>query len=102
MASTIILEEGFTPHPRKTRVMSQSQAQRTTGLVVNEKPNIPRGDFDQLKAILTNCIRHSPATQNRDAHTNFRAHLFGRIAYVRHISPQRAEKLQKLFDQIVW
>ena len=102
MASGIILEEGFTPNSRKTRVMPQSQAQRTTGLILNVKPNIPRKDFDQLKAILTNCARHGPETQNRDEHPDFRTHLLGRVAYVLGINPERGKKLQNLFDRIIW
>lgn len=102
MISTIILEEGFTPHPRKTRLTSQSQAQWVTGVLINEKPNIARSDYDRLKATLTNCVRHGPHEQNRESHPDFRAHLQGRIAHVKHINPARGEKLQTLFAKIHW
>jgi RNA-directed DNA polymerase len=69
---------------------------------VNERPNIRRAVYDELKAILTNCVRHGPHTQNRGAHADFRSHLLGRIAHVRMIHPQRGAKLTALFERISW
>lgn len=102
MLQTIIFEEGFEPHPRKTRIMPQSQAQRLTGLVVNAHPNLPREEYDTLKAILTNCIRHGPSSQNRAQRTDFRAWLGGRTNYAIQINPVRGDRLQSLFRQINW
>jgi RNA-directed DNA polymerase len=102
MAYTIVIEEGFAPNVRKTRVMPKNQAQRVTGLTVNDKPNLSRRDFDSLKAILTNCGRHGAATQNRDQHPNFRDHLLGRIAYFGQVHPARGAKLKALFERISW
>ncbi|MDP5239733.1 reverse transcriptase family protein [Uliginosibacterium sp. 31-16] len=102
MAASIALEEGFTPHPHKTRIATQAQAQWVTGVLVNQKPNVARKDFDLLKAILNNCIRHGPTEQNREAHLDFRAHLQGRVAHVRHVNPARGARLQTLFAKICW
>lgn len=102
MAYGIILEEGFSPNIRKTRVMPRGRAQHVTGLVVNDKPNLPRREYDLLKAILTNCTRYGPASQNREARPDFRAHLLGRLSYLRQINPARASKLQALFEKIQW
>jgi hypothetical protein len=102
MAATIILEEGFAPNARKTRIMSRAQAQYVTGLVVNERPNVPRAEYDLLNATLTNCLRHGPATQNRAAHSDFRAHLLGRVSYVRQVNAARGQRLQALFERIQW
>jgi len=100
--AAIASEEGFTVHHRKTRIMRRSVRQHIAGLVVNERQNIRRADFDQLKAILTNCIRSGPFTQNRNAHPDFRAHLEGRVAFVKSIHPAKAEKLEKLLARILW
>lgn len=101
-AAAIALEEGFSVHHRKTRVMGQSVRQRIAGIVVNRTTNVPREDFDRLKATLTNCVRHGPESQNRDRHENFRAHLQGRVSFVEMISPQRGQRLRELFQQITW
>jgi RNA-directed DNA polymerase len=72
------------------------------GVVVNSHPNLRRADFDQLKAILHNCIRHAPASQNRAGHADFRAHLLGRLGHLTLLNASRARRLQRLFDQISW
>jgi hypothetical protein len=70
--------------------------------VANQKINVVRDDFDRLKATLTNCVRHGPENQNREAHPAFRAHLEGRIAFVEMINPAKAKRLRVIFEQIQW
>jgi hypothetical protein len=100
--ASILLEEGLHVHHRKTRVMRQGVRQHLTGLVANAKVNVLRPDFDCLKAILTNCVRHGPDSQNRDAHPDFRSHLEGRIAFMAMVNPEKAERLRRIFQQIRW
>jgi retron-type reverse transcriptase len=102
MIQNIVLEEGFSPNWRKTRVLSSGASQRITGLVVNQRPNLPRREYDVLKAILTNCRRHGAASQNRRSQPNFRAHLLGRIGWFRQIHPERGARLTDLFKLIDW
>jgi RNA-directed DNA polymerase len=98
----IAAEEGFTVNRGKTRVRTQSERQTVTGLVVNEKPNVSRAEFDRLKAILTNCARHGAESQNRAGVPDFRAHLLGRVAQVRAANPARGAKLKALFDRVAF
>jgi hypothetical protein len=98
----IALEEGFEVHTRKTRFLRQGLRQRVAGVVLNAHPNVTRSDFDRLKAILANCVRHGPASQNRDHHADFRSHLAGRIAYVGMLNAARGQRLRRLFKQIEW
>lgn len=98
----IAADEGFSINHRKTKIMHQGVSQHLTGLTVNRFPNIPRRQYDLLKATLFNCIKHGPASQNREKHPYFQQHLLGRIAHVNSINPDRAEKLYKLFRQIDW
>jgi hypothetical protein len=101
-AAAILSEEGFTVHHRKTRIMRRSVRQHFAGLVVNERLNVRRADFDELKAILTNCVRHGAASQNRLAHPEFRAHLQGRVAFLASVHADKGRKLERLFEQIKW
>ena len=78
----ILREESFSVHHRKTRIM--------------------RAGFDRLKAILTNCVRLGPESQNRDAHPYFRAHLEGRVGFVESINPGRGRRLRAILEQIRW
>jgi len=98
----LALEEGFEVNTRKTRLMRKSVCQRAAGVVVNERPNVPRSDYDRLKAILHNCARRGPESQNRDGADDFAASLLGRISHVQMLNPVRGAKLQALFARIKW
>ena len=98
----VVESEGFTVHPDKVRVMHAHQQQRLTGLVVNDRPRVSRADYDSLRALLHNAIRHGAASQNRDGHTDFRAHVYGRIAWVGETGTQRRERLRALAEQVDW
>jgi len=100
--AAILHEEGFAANHRKTRVMRQSVRQQLVGLVVNQRMNVRRDDFDHLKAILTNCVRLGPESQNREAHPNFGAHLDGRIGFVESVNPDKGRQLRTLWEKIVW
>ena len=102
MVQEIILDEGFSPNWRKTRLAPACASQRITGLVVNERLNLPRAEYDTLKAILTNCRRHGPASQNHRGLPDFGAHLQGRLSWFRQVNPERGARLQALFDAVPW
>ena len=100
--AAIAIEEGFAVNLRKTRVMRRGGRQQLAGVVVNSHPNLARAEFDALKAVLTNCVRSDPALQNRDGHSDFRAHLAGRVAHAAMLNAARGAKLKAIFDRIVW
>jgi RNA-directed DNA polymerase len=100
--AAILLETGFRVNHRKTRLMRQGVRQYLAGLVINERPNFPRDEFDRLKAILTNCIRHGWQNQNRTGHADFRSHLAGRVGFVESVNAVKGARLRKLFEQIRW
>lgn len=102
VVAVIALEEGFEVNHRKTRAMFSSHRQILTGIVVNARPNVPRREFDRLKATLSNCVRHGPASQDRGASPDFRAHLAGRVAYVSSLNPARGQKLRAIMERIDW
>ncbi|HET6325298.1 MAG TPA: reverse transcriptase family protein [Planctomycetaceae bacterium] len=98
----LVLAEGFVIRHRKTRVMRSGTQQSITGLVVNRQINVPRDEYDRLKATLHNCRRFGPESQNRAQHPRFRDHLLGKIAYVRMTHPERGARIQQIFDKIAW
>jgi len=98
----IAIDEGFRLNHRKTRLRLRSQRQCLAGIVVNEKLNCRREEWDQLKAVLHNCKKHGPGSQNVAGHSDFQAHLRGRVAYVSWLSPSRAGKLKRLWNEIDW
>jgi retron-type reverse transcriptase len=100
--AAILHEEGLSVNHRKTRIMRRGVRQRLAGVVANEKLNVARADFDRLKATLTNCVRHGPASQNRDGHPDFQAHLEGRVGFVESINPVKGSRLRGILKRIEW
>jgi RNA-directed DNA polymerase len=100
--AAIAIEEGFAVNLRKTRVMRRGARQHLAGVVVNSHPNLARTEFDVLKAVLTNCVRHGQASQNRDGHNDFQAHLAGRVAHAVMVNATRGRKLREIFKRVVW
>lgn len=101
--AAIALEEGLTCAHRKTRVMRANQRQSVAGVVVNEKPNVNRALFDELKAILHRCERAgvvATAESNGQEPAEFLQRLRGRIAAVSQINENRGRRLRERLDQV--
>jgi hypothetical protein len=100
--AVIVGEEGFRLNERKSMLATRAERQRVCGIVVNERLNVARREYDELKAILHNAARRGPAAENRAAVPDFRAHLLGRIAWVASLQPDRGAKLHGQFARIDW
>jgi retron-type reverse transcriptase len=99
---TIAEDEGFRVHDGKTRVRTAAQRQLVTGLVVNERLNVTRAEYDRLRAVLHDAARHGPDAANREGHPAFEEHLRGRVGWVGGANDARAAKLRHALDQIDW
>ncbi len=97
LVGSICLEEGFDLNYRKSRLLKPHQKQQITGIVVNEKININRRKYDQIKAILINCQRHGLQSQNHENHPNFKEYLFGHIQYVKSLNKSKGKKLEAIY-----
>lgn len=98
----IARDEGLRVNPAKTRIRSQSARQLVGGSVVNRHVNVPRREYDALKAVLHDAAVNGPETANRAAVHDFRAHLLGRISWVASLNPERGRRLRERFDAIGW
>ena len=96
------LDEGFALNHRKTRRVTRARRQQVCNIVVNERPNLPRDEFDRLKAQLHRCATLGPSTQNRDGLPHWEQHLRGRVAWAAQLNPAKAQRLRRLLDQIDW
>jgi hypothetical protein len=88
-------DEGFAVNEKKTRVQRQNSAQSVTGVVVNERPGVPRAAVRRLRAILHRAKREGLAAQNRTAQPHFEASIRGMIAYIHMVNPRQAEPLAR-------
>ncbi|MFQ6549360.1 reverse transcriptase family protein [Aestuariibius sp. 2305UL40-4] len=84
----ITTAEGFRLNLAKTRTAPSHRRQVTTGIVVNAHPNLPRRDYDRLKAQI----------HQLGPDTDLPA-LAGRIAWALRLNPARGEKLAKALER---
>ena len=96
------LDEGFALNHRKTRRVARSRRQEVCNIVVNERPNLPRVEFDRLKAQLHACATKGASSQNREGLPNWEQHLRGRVAWAGQLNAQKAQRLRRLLDGIDW
>ncbi len=102
LAARIIGDEGFRLHHDKSRLRSAAQRQLVTRIVVNQRPNVPRDDYDRLKAVLHRLATDGPDPDTPGRPVDLQAHLRGRVAWVAALNPRRGEKLRRLLDAIDW
>jgi RNA-directed DNA polymerase len=102
LVGAIVLEEGLVVNHRKTLVMRAGGRQLVTGLVVNQRANVPRETYDRVRAILHNCETHGPASQNRDGREDFRAYVRGLVAWIADLDPARGAGLLEQFRRLRW
>jgi hypothetical protein len=98
----IVRDEGFRCNTLKTFVRRAGQRQRLSGVIINDRPNMERKEYDRLKAILHNAAHTGPAPENRAQRPRFRQHLEGRISWVTQLNPARGERLMAAFERIDW
>jgi RNA-directed DNA polymerase len=94
----IASQEGFRVHPAKLRVRGRGDRQLLAGLVVNERPAVPRPEYDRLRAILHDAARNGLDAANRAGHPDFPGYLTGRVNWVGQGNPARAVKLAALLQ----
>jgi hypothetical protein len=91
----IAKEEGFELNAKKTRVQRAAGRQDVTGVVVNEKPSLPREELRRIRAILHAAKKTGLAAQNREARPDFEAWLRGKIAYVHMIDAAKGDRFAR-------
>jgi retron-type reverse transcriptase len=96
----VVQEEGFAINPKKGRIQRAAGRQTVTGVVVNERPSLPREEIRRLRAILHAATKTGLAAQNREDVPHFEAHLRGKIAYLHMIDPAKAAVLRAKLDAV--
>lgn len=87
----IIRDCGFALNPAKTRAQPHHHRQTVTGLVVNQHLNLPRADYDRLKA----AVHRLRDTANPDRVNRTQLdRLMGRITWLETINPAKGAKLR--------
>ncbi len=93
----IVAEEGFALNPAKTRIARAGARQVVTGIVVNDHLNVPRPEFDRLKAVIHACGKPGDRRLEDPA---FRLSLIGQIDWVAQVNPARGRKLREMLARV--
>jgi RNA-directed DNA polymerase len=89
----IVEEEGFRPHPKKTRVLRRGRRQEVTGIVVNDGLGVEREKLRKFRALL-----HAIRTTGIEGKTwgdspDVLASARGFASYVAMVSPEKGRAL---------
>ncbi len=96
----IVQDENFSINKDKTRILRPSAAQLVTGIVVNERPGVPRKQVRRIRAILHRARHEGLTAQNKHNIPNFEAWLGGMIAYITMVNPDQGLPLKKAFMEL--
>jgi RNA-directed DNA polymerase len=94
LVKRIALIESFAINDEKTRIQTALGRLYLTGVVINERPNLARPQFDQLKA------RIHRYRQSAQADDEVRAQLRGEVAWLTQLNPARGEKLRRQLEGV--
>lgn len=96
----IVEGESLVVNEKKTRVQRPGRRQTGTGIVVNQRPNVPRKLTKRLRAILHQAKKGGLAAQNRQQRDHFEPWLDGMIAYVQMVNPAKGKRLREAFKSV--
>ena len=82
-------EENFHLHPDKLRIMKRNAKQEVTGVVVNEKPNIPKKDLKRFRALLFQIEKDGIKGKSWNGKPNVLSQIDGYANYIYQINPEK-------------
>jgi retron-type reverse transcriptase len=97
----VVEEEGFALNRKKGRLQRRTGRQTVTGIVVNERPGLPRHEVRRLRAILHAARKTGLPAQNREVRPNFEAWLRGKLAYLAMVERARGVQMLAELDRLV-
>jgi RNA-directed DNA polymerase len=86
--------EGFAIHPDKVRVVRRGRRQEVTGVVVNERPGVPRDELRRFRALLHQIDKHGPAGKKWGHGGDVLASALGFAAYVAMVDKAKGDVLR--------
>ena len=92
---------GFRLNQSKTKLEPYWRQQRNLGIVVNEKTNIPRLEYNRIRCWIHNCMGHGFDSQYKRAGQPtagmLKSHIQGKLSYLHQIDPDRIDRLTEKF-----
>jgi retron-type reverse transcriptase len=98
--SKVIVDEGFKINKTKTHIMRKGNQQKVTGIVVNEKLNIPKVKLKKFRALLHNIKCNGWKDQKWGNAIHLINAIDGYINFVHMVNPEKAIKFKKELNEI--
>lgn len=106
----IIRDEGFTLNEDKLKIMRSGGQQKVTGVVVNDRLNVPSQEYRKLRAVLHNIRSHGMIAEMERwqeasgkkvrSPSHFQQILRGKIAFIQSVNLERGKILLDQFLNI--
>jgi hypothetical protein len=90
----VVAEEGFHVHPEKVRVVRAGRRQEVTGVVVNQRPGVPRDELRRFRALLFQIEKDGPTGKKWGHGSDVLAAALGFASYVKMVDPAKGEALR--------
>lgn len=90
----VVAAEGFTIHPDKIRVVRRGRRQEVTGVVVNDRPGVPRDVLRKFRALLFQIDKDGPAGKTWGAGGDVLTSALGFASYVAMVDRAKGEALR--------
>lgn len=98
LVTRIVREEGFTLAVHKTRIQPKGYRQKVAGIIVNDRPSVPRTFYRNVRAAVHRVsIKRKPEWDGSEI---FLKSLKGRIAFVAATRPQAAGRLRTILQRV--
>jgi hypothetical protein len=98
----VVQASGYRINRKKLHVQRPHRRQRLLGVVLNQKVNIPREQFRQMRSLLHNCVNEGFEAQVKRAKKDNVFHMHhwirGKLAYFMMIAPARAQHLKAIYE----
>ncbi|MEO8700736.1 MAG: reverse transcriptase family protein [Kofleriaceae bacterium] len=90
----VVVTEGFAIHPDKIRVVRKGRRQEVTGVVVNDKPGVPRDELRKFRALLYQIDKDGPAGKTWGAGGDVLTAALGFASYVAMVDREKGAALR--------
>lgn len=107
IVANIVHAEGFELNAKKTSIMRKGSQQKVTGLIVNEKINIPRMYRRMVRAEIYNARRdglakkEAPVAYVRQENMTWLQKVEGKVSFIYRFNVQLGSKLRHDIDQLL-
>lgn len=83
----IVEEDGFAVNPKKVQTMFAGSRQTVTGIVVNDRPNLPKEQLDEIRRMVAKLASSDPSGIRIDS-------VRGKLAWLAFVNPAKACRLR--------